>query len=313
MMPMSALAVGDVAVQAEGNVAEVTIGDTTTQYATLTEAITAAQNSKGSTVKLLKNVTILKNADGYSYGIRLKSGDITLDLNGHTIQTTGGASGFVPLYAVFYIENGSSLTVQDNSANGGGKIVQPNGGQAINVGGALTVESGVAIEVTSTNESRPGPVIMDKNCAVFLTGGGTANILGGTLTGKQGIYVKNGTLNVSGGMIRGKNSYALQVAQDAVTKYNSMVTLTWAARRPFPAAPIPPVWRMDAASGTPTAQRRPCWPAATAIRIITARSPHTAKTAKAWWATPPSRSAPQTSFPMWTQMARCRQRRTARC
>ena len=179
-------------------------------------------------MKLLKNVTIPQNADSHSYGIRLKSGDITLDLNGCTIQTTGGESGFVPLYAVFYIENGSSLTVQNSI--GGGKIVQPNGGQAIHVGsnGTLTVESGVTIEVTSNDESSfsSSAPITDKNCAVFLNGGGTANILGGTLTGKQGIYVKNGTLSVSGGTIYGKNSYALQVAQDAVATNDSKVQLS---------------------------------------------------------------------------------------
>ena len=194
----------------ENAVAEVTIDSTTKQYADIDAAFAAAQQAGSATVKLLADVTIPKNAYGDSYGIRLKKGNITLDLNGCTIQTTDGTSGFVALDAVFYIEDGSSLTVQDSGNDG--KIVQPNGGQAINVGGALTVESGVAIEVTSTNESRPGPVIMDKNCAVFLTGGGTANILGGTLTGKQGIYVKNGTLNVSGGTIRGNGSYALWVA-----------------------------------------------------------------------------------------------------
>ena len=218
----------NIAVQANtANVAEVTINGTTTQYADIVAAFDAAQLEASATVKLLENVTIPKNESGYSYGIRLKSGNITLDLNGCTIQTTGGTSGFVPLDAVFYIEDGSSLTVQDKSTNGGGKIVQPNGGQAIHVGfnGTLTVESG-AIEVTSTNESRPGPVIMDKNCAVFLTGGGTANILGGTLTGKQGIYVKNGSLNVSGGTIRGNGSYALWVAENAVTTNESKVQLS---------------------------------------------------------------------------------------
>lgn len=208
----------------ENAVAEVTIDGKTTQYTGIVDAFTAAQGAESASVKLLTNVTIPKDDHDYSYGIRLKSGDITLDLNGCTIQTTGGESGFVPLYAVFYIEDGSSLTVQDSG--NGGKIVQPNGGQAINVGGALTVESGVAIEVTSTNESRPGPVIMNKNCAVFLTGGGTANILGGTLTGKQGIYVKNGTLNISGGTIRGNGSYALWVAENAVTTNKSKVQLS---------------------------------------------------------------------------------------
>ena len=209
LLPTAALA-------AETNVAEVTAGSTTTQYADIVAAFDAAQLEASAAVKLLENVTIPKNA-GYSYGIRLKKGNITLDLNGHTIQTTGGTSGFVPLDAVFYIEDGSSLTVQDKSTNGGGKIVQPNGGQAINVGsnGTLTVESG-AIEVTSNDERNPTSVIMDKDCAVFLTGSGTANILDGTLTGKQGIYVKNGTLNVSGGTIHGKNSYALWVAGGSV-------------------------------------------------------------------------------------------------
>lgn len=214
LLPTAALAEGT----AE-NVAEVTISDgTTTQYTGIVDAFTAAQKAESATVKLLENAKIPKDNRDYSYGIKLESGNITLDLNGHTIQTTEVASDFVPRDAVFYIEGGksshSSLTVQDKSTNGGGKIVQPNGGQAINVGsnGTLTVKSGVTIEVTSSDESNPTAVIMDKNCAVFLTGSGTANILDGTLTGKQGIYVKNGTLSVSGGTIHGKNSYALWVA-----------------------------------------------------------------------------------------------------
>ena len=206
----------NIAVQANtANVAEVTIDGKTTQYTNIVDAFADAQEAKSATVKLLETVTIPKNKSGHSYGIKLESGNITLDLNGCTIQTTDGASSFAPRDAVFYIEGDksspSSLTVQDSG--NGGKIVQPNGGQAINVGsnGTLTVESGI-IEVTSSGESKPTSVIMDKNCAVFLTGSGTANILDGTLTGKQGIYVKNGTLSVSGGTIHGKNSYALWVA-----------------------------------------------------------------------------------------------------
>ena len=218
LLPTAALAEGT----AE-NVAEVTISDgTTTQHTDIVAAFTAAQEAASATVKLLKNVTIPQNADSHSYGIRLKSGDITLDLNGCTIQTTGGESGFVPLYAVFYIENGSSLTVQDSGNDG--KIVQPNGGQAIHVGsnGTLTVESGVTIEVTSNDESSfsSSAPITDKNCAVFLNGGGTANILGGTLIGNRGIYVGGewggGTLTVSGGTIHGKSSYALEIAGGSV-------------------------------------------------------------------------------------------------
>lgn len=51
----------------ENPVAEVAIDDgTPTQYATLTEAITAAQGSNGSTVKLLSDITLPKANDGIS-------------------------------------------------------------------------------------------------------------------------------------------------------------------------------------------------------------------------------------------------------
>ena len=71
--------------------AEVTIDGTTTQYATLTEAITAAQNSEGSTVKLLADVTTTTQ-------IVVDSGTFTIDLNGkkwegtdtHTLLVSGG-------------------------------------------------------------------------------------------------------------------------------------------------------------------------------------------------------------------------------
>lgn len=133
MMPVSAFAANGTST-VENAVAEVTINGSTTQYAGIVDAFTAAQGAKSATVKLLKDVTIPKNTDGYSFGIELTGGNITLDLNGCTIRTTGGASGFSQLDAVFYINGGSSLTVQDKSTSGGGKIVQPNGGQAIHVG-----------------------------------------------------------------------------------------------------------------------------------------------------------------------------------
>lgn len=203
---------------AETKVAEVTAGSMTAQYTNIVDAFAAAQGEESATVKLLKNVTIPKNTDGYSYGIQLTGGNITLDLNGHTIQTTEVASGFVPLNAVFYINDGSGLTVQDSST--GGKIVQPNGGQAIHVCGALTVESGI-IEVTSDSADADNATTT-QNCAVFVRGSGVADIQGGTLIGNRGIYVGGkwggGTLTVSGApQIQGRNSYALQVKDGTVT------------------------------------------------------------------------------------------------
>ena len=204
----------NVAVQANtANVAEVTIDSTPTQYADIEKAFTAAQTAVSATVKLLTDVTLSKE---YDYGIELTSGEITLDLNGRTIQTTGRASGLVPLNAVFYINDGSGLTVQDST--GGGKIVQPNGGQAIGVSsGNLTVKSGI-IEVTS--DSADADNATTQNCAVFVRGNGVADIQGGTLIGNRGIYVGGklggGTLTVSGGTIHGKSSYALEIAGGSV-------------------------------------------------------------------------------------------------
>ena len=193
-------------------VAEVTIGGTTTQYTNIVDAFADAQKAASAAVKLLENVTIPTDAYSECYGIDLTSGNITLDLNGHTIQTTGGASSFVMRNAVFYISGGGSLTVQDGK--GGGKIVQPNGGQVMGVSyGTLTVKSGtIKVESDDTsNDDRP-PEVSALNCAVLVRGSGTANIQGGMLTGNKGIYVKSGTLTVGGGTIHGRGSYALQVA-----------------------------------------------------------------------------------------------------
>ena len=205
LLPTAALAE-----ETAGNVAEVTIGSTTTQYTGIVDAFTVAQGAESASVKLLTNVTIPKDDHDYSYGIQLKSGNITLDLNGCTIRTTSGARDFVIRNAVFYI-NGGGLTVQDSGT--GGKIEQPNAGQAIGVSsGNLTVKSGI-IEVTS--DSAGADNATTQNCAVFVRGSGVADIQGGTLIGNRGIYIGGklggGTLNVSGGTIHGKSSYALWV------------------------------------------------------------------------------------------------------
>ena len=236
LLPAPALA----AETAETNVAEVTIGSTTTQYTNIVDAFANAQKAESAAVKLLETVTIPKNKSGYSYGIQLTSGNITLDLNGHTIQTTGGASSFVPLNAVFYISGGGSLTVQDSGT--GGKIEQPNAGQAIGVSyGNLTVKNGT-IEVTSTATDQDSDAT--QNCAVFVRSSGVADIQGGTLIGNRGIYIGGklggGTLTVSGApQIQGRNSYALQVVGGTVTLSGG----TYTGAEPYS------IWNADGTAG----------------------------------------------------------------
>ena len=57
MMPVSALAAGDAAVQATDNVAEVTVNGNTTPYTDIDAAFAAAQEADSATVKLLADVT----------------------------------------------------------------------------------------------------------------------------------------------------------------------------------------------------------------------------------------------------------------
>ena len=186
----------------ENAVAEVTVNGSTTPYADIDAAFAAAQQAGSATVKLLADVTI--SHDDYS-GIALKKGNITLDLNGKALsKSTRDDSGFFARNAVFWLsppgvttkddflaalKTPVRLTVQDSSADGNGKIVQPNGGPAViaPLNTILTVNGGT-IENTSSvdldNDSHMTP-----NCAVQLSGGGKAVINGGTLRGMRGVAV----------------------------------------------------------------------------------------------------------------------------
>ncbi len=67
---------------AEADVAEVTSGGTTAQYADLSAALAAAKD--GDTIKLLANATV--------GNVLLKGKTVTLDLNGKTVKNSGGGS-----------------------------------------------------------------------------------------------------------------------------------------------------------------------------------------------------------------------------
>ena len=98
-------------------------------YANIKTAFEAAQN--GEKVKLLGNVTlsdVLLYADrngktwngSYAFDFRINK-DITLDLNGYTIKSTGGSDS--QPYAIFCVDGAGKLTVEDTSAEKTGKII----------------------------------------------------------------------------------------------------------------------------------------------------------------------------------------------
>ena len=73
------------AVAAEGAVASVTIGNTTTTYPTLNDAIVAAKDcttTDNAVVKLLSDIDLGNTKQ------LINSGVFTLDLNGHTITSS---------------------------------------------------------------------------------------------------------------------------------------------------------------------------------------------------------------------------------
>lgn len=179
-----------------GAVAEVTdYNKKTTAYSTIEEAFKAFKHE--GTVKLLQNVTLNDTND---YGIILSgdgtisdaiSGKLTLDLNGKTISQKKVDSDNNNR-SVFYVGFGCTLTIQDSSETGGGKILQPNGGIAVtcNEGGTVIVKSGT-IEQT-------GKIEGIDNCAIAGLSG-TVTIKGGEFSGNQmGVGILAGChLNVS--------------------------------------------------------------------------------------------------------------------
>lgn len=199
-----------------GYVAEVTdYNGNPTKYTTIEEAFKAFAYE--GTVKLLQNVTLNDTDD---YGIILSrnmvgnfdnaiSGDLTLDLNGKTISQKTGITSWKDVKSVFYVGSGCTLTIQDSSGAGGGKILQPNGGIAVSCaeGGTVVVESGI-IEQTGVNRD------INSNCAIAGSSG-TVTIKGGKIRGSEmGVGIlSGGKLNVTatGDLTFHGETYGLQV------------------------------------------------------------------------------------------------------
>ena len=213
----------NIAAQANtANVAEVTVnGSTTTQYTDIDAAFAAAQEADSATVKLLADVTI--SHDDYS-GIALKKGNITLDLNGKTLSKSKRDDNvFYAKNAVFWLLPPEAttkdeflaalrmpvrLTVQDSSADGNGKIVQPNGGPAVTatLNTILTVNGGTIENASSVDLDDDSH--MKPNCAVLLSGGGKAVINGGTLSGMRGVAVTGYITKETEGLY--KNNFGIE-------------------------------------------------------------------------------------------------------
>lgn len=199
----------DNTVKADTSVAK--IGDT--KYATLAEAIKAAQN--GDTIILLKNIT-LPSAQSIS------SKKLTLDLNGKTLSSTA--------YQTIKLNSNADLTVKDSVGNG--KITNSYTGVATTVylyqyGNInFTLESGTIESSPNGTDFRTTAIERSKDCT-----GCTVNINGGSVVvpeaatdGRAIVAGKNMTLNVSGGNIVGGTNGVAAYDGSTVTISGGMIT-----------------------------------------------------------------------------------------
>ena len=192
-------------------------GNSVGTYATLAEAVTAAQNSEGSTLTLLDNITLTEAQ-------HIGSGRFTLDLNGKTLLNESTK--------VLRVELGADLTVKD-SGTGGAIESTGEGYAAIENAGTLTVESGTIKGDTAIRNSNilnfkngtaeavtynainnygtayvyDGTLKSSYNSGITNNSGGELYIYGGDIVGDSGAVTNHANAYISGGNLKG-NSYA---------------------------------------------------------------------------------------------------------
>ena len=170
------------------------VGDT--YYKTLAEAVAAAKNDE--------TVTLLKNAET-TVELSFTNKAITLDLNGKTV------SGTLPdNFSVIEAGKNASLTVQDTSVAGTGKIASNKYGISARDGGALIVKSGTIeseyAPLSGNNTAgdmnftvNGGTLTAKHGPAIYMPGQVNLSITDGVLNG--GISLRMGQVSISGGTI----------------------------------------------------------------------------------------------------------------
>ena len=170
------------------------VGDT--YYKTLAEAVAAAKNDE--------TVTLLKNADT-TVELSFTNKAITLDLNGKTVSGT-----FTDNFSVIEAGEDASLTVQDTSVAGTGKIASNKYGISARDGGALIVKSGTIeseyAPLSGNNTAgdmnftvNGGTLTAKHGPAIYMPGQVNLSITDGVLNG--GISLRMGQVSISGGTI----------------------------------------------------------------------------------------------------------------
>lgn len=179
----------------------ISVNGTTTNYATLPEALNAARD--GDTVNLLKNhTTNWGNVEAGDEQMAVVRTRITLDLHGHTVD-------YLVVGEVISNEEGGILNSYDGNLTvkrslSGGTAMEGQITTLKFVKGTLSVQDGVIIGSSSSStglicEADSGTVTISGGMVYNATvgTGTTVTVSGGSM--HQGQWRNNGTLNITGG------------------------------------------------------------------------------------------------------------------
>ena len=169
---------------ADGEVAEITKDGTTTKYATLAEAIEAAQ--AGETIVLQANAAINSNTQ--------ITKDVAIDLNGKTVTVTT-----VGTQNAFEVQNGATFTIKDSGT--GGKLDLGKFGITL-MNSKLKIEGG---------EIKVSPASPGAGIAVAAVGDSEVTMTGGKVVATNTAcfnagYFGTQTFNISGGTLESKGA-----------------------------------------------------------------------------------------------------------
>ena len=185
--------------------------DGTTVYATLADAIKAAQD--GDTVKLLKDVTVSDDNKGNTQGILTITKNITLDGNGKTITSKQSTSDSQKA-SMINVEGTKNVTIKNLTIDSAEKAKHGlnlyNAGQ-VNVEN-VTIKNGTGYGVVcssstlnATNLNTSGNGWGGINIDTKVNGVGSAfSMTSGTIQEKNSVYIENAqdekiSANISGG------------------------------------------------------------------------------------------------------------------
>ena len=181
--------------------------DVTTNYATIGEALAAAQNeaNEGSrTLKLMKRVEVVAPLRVFK--------DFTLDLNGKTLENTNQDT--TKRGDAIWIASDCTLTIIDSSANQGGSVVGADAYAIQNANGNLLLGNNgdynnlnITIKGIANNGNLyiySGKVISDNAIAVYNQGGhvkvyGNASLSGQICISNNDSENNKGTVEIHGG------------------------------------------------------------------------------------------------------------------